>query len=141
MPHIHAGVVRASSTAHRSAPRTILGFAGSVLAILLFGGAAIVWAVAESTSSGYLVPVVVGVVLFVGVVIIAAVMYTAYKDPTRLMLGEVSAHDFLEYQRWITLGDSVSGETQEQIIELVQPQREIGPAAETPPPPTSEEEE
>lgn len=105
----------AFTTARYQAPKTVLGFFAIVLAILVTGVAAVVAILARNSTVTYLI---VPILVFAGIVVIGVlvgVFVTAWKDPTILMLGQVSGEIFVENRR-LKLGDSVAGE-QTVVIE------------------------
>lgn len=107
-------LVRGSLSGEYSSPKTILGFFALVVGIV---AAAVVGGVAVLATDAALHHLIVPVLIFFGVLVVAvliAVLSIALRDPTKLQLGEVSAREFIEYQR-LTLGDSMAGESVENV--------------------------
>ena len=99
----------AVTSANYRAPKTILGFFAIVLGILASSTVVVVGILVH-------VPVlhrlVIPVLLFAAAILVAAlagVLLTAWKDPTILMLGQVTGEVYLANRR-LTLGDSTAGE-------------------------------
>jgi hypothetical protein len=92
-----ASQVLGTSTGY-AAPRTILGFFGIVLLLVVSGGVAAIGFLARHSALYYLIPdVLLGVVLF-AVLEFVAVIAVALTDPTRLMLGQITGGEFIEAQ-------------------------------------------
>ena len=121
--------MQAAALAFR-APKTVLGFFAIVLGIVV-AGASVALGIFSRTPA--LHNLITPILLFVAVLIVAllvGVFITAWKDPTVLMLGEISGEAFIE-NRKLTLGDSVFGETRENIqvaVASANAQRSLGPA-------------
>lgn len=96
------------------APKTILGFFAFTLGSLAIGAAVVIKALVGAPAlHGLIVPILLFVaVLILGV--LGGVFITAWKDPTILMLGEVSDEAFIENRR-LSLGDSIRGDQTEEI--------------------------
>lgn len=114
-----AGIRQAANTLTRATsrqPKTILGFVAIALGIVCaFSGTAVVALSRVSTLHWLILPIIVAVVVIV-VAVLVVVFVIAWKDPTKVMLGEVTAEEFIQYQR-LSLGDSESGERATTIIE------------------------
>jgi len=103
-------------TASYKSPKTILGFFAIVVGILVTGASVVVGLLARFDS---LHPFIPWILIFAAIVIVAVlvgVFVTAWKDPTVLMLGQISGQDYIE-NRKLALGDSSSGEYYEIIPE------------------------
>lgn len=103
-------------------PKTVLGFFAIVLAILGTTGSAIVGLLSRTEPLHSAVPWVLAFLGFVFLGTLVGVFVTAWRDPTILMLGQVSGEDYLANRR-LTLGDSDEGEyidvsrvTQSEVI-------------------------
>jgi hypothetical protein len=91
------------------APKTIVGFFAVGLGIVASTTVLVIAILARVPALHRLI---VPVLLFMGGVSLAAlgaVLLTAWKDPTILMLGQVSGEVYLANRR-LTLGDSTGGE-------------------------------
>lgn len=97
-------------------PKTVLGFFAIVLGIVAMSAAGVIAAIVGTPAlHGLIVPIL----LFAGVLIVAVlvgVFLTAWRDPTVLMLGEVTGETFVEHRR-LTLGDSTRGD-QEEVFQI-----------------------
>jgi hypothetical protein len=114
MGRIHEAA-EALTTATYRAPKTILGFFAIVLGILVSGAAIIIGVLAGSAELRHLV---LPILIFAGgvlLVVLIGVFVTAWKDPTILMLGQVTGEVFIENRR-LTLGDSNIGEIKETVL-------------------------
>ena len=101
--------------ARYKSPKTILGFFAILIGIL---GTTTVISVGVLARYPELHPLISDVLIFfasVFLLTLIGVFLTAWKDPSILMLGEVSGEIFLEYKK-LTLGDSVAGERVEKFI-------------------------
>jgi len=97
-----------------SAPKTVLGFYAGVLALLELGVVSAIAVLATQKELRHLVPWVLGFGALVLVALVAVVVAINIRAPMKLQLGQVSAHDLIEYER-ITLGDSVAGDYVEEL--------------------------
>ncbi len=68
-----------------------------------------------TTKESGLVIYVLGFIAVITVVLGASVLVITWKDPSRLMLGEVTGREFTAIQT-LRMGDNVSGERAERII-------------------------
>lgn len=101
---------RAVATADYRTPKTILGFFALVVAVLSSSTVVVIGILAGTPAlHGLIIPVLL---LLTGIAIsaIGGVIATAWKDPTILMLGQVSGEVYIANRR-LTLGDSASGDT------------------------------
>ena len=99
----------AVTSANYRSPKTILGFFAVVLSVL---ASATVVVVAILAGEPKLHRLIVPVLAFVGTVVVsslASVLLTAWKDPTILMLGQVTGEIYIA-NRKLSLGDSGAGE-------------------------------
>ncbi|MCH4813426.1 hypothetical protein [Vreelandella neptunia] len=90
-------------------PKTILGFFAIVVGILIAGTSAVIGLLSRVESLHTYIPWILLFAAFVVVTVLVGVFVTAWKDPTVLMLGQISGHDYIENKK-LTLGDSNSGE-------------------------------
>ncbi|HYI12667.1 MAG TPA: hypothetical protein VEK57_26690 [Thermoanaerobaculia bacterium] len=101
---------RAVTTANYRAPKTILGFFALTVAILSSSTVVVIGILARVAAlHGLIIPVLV---LLAGIAAAAlgGVIVTAWKDPTILMLGQVSGEIYIA-NRKLTLGDSATGDS------------------------------
>jgi hypothetical protein len=114
MPPIHQ-LTHAIRTGEYRSPRTVLGFfagmVGIAATVLIF----VIWLLEKSANLRYLIPIVLTVFLAIFLFVLVGVMLIALKDPSKLMLGQISGRDYAEIQR-VTLGDSRSGEHVENVM-------------------------
>lgn len=104
----------AVTSANYRSPKTILGFFAIVLSVL---ASATVLVVAIFARDPKLHPLIMPVILFLAAVIVsslASVLLTAWKDPTILLLGQVTGEIYIA-NRKLTLGDSGAGEFAQPI--------------------------
>jgi hypothetical protein len=101
-------ITRAHSATEHSEPKTVLGF---FLAFFAIFAASIVGIVVALVSTGHaeLAAVVLAVGFVTAAWILIWVARTHTRNPTALMLGHVTARDYLAVQQW-TAGDSTVGE-------------------------------
>jgi hypothetical protein len=100
-------VVHAVRGGEYRAPRTILAFLGSIVAITAAMVVGLSFALSGSASLHF---VIIGAAVFVVILICVAVgivVIFAWKNPSKLLLGQVSAKDYIAIQ---TMGDDVYGE-------------------------------
>src|SRR5688572_24618872 len=95
------------TTKHTRQPRTILSFCAAIIGLVLAAAVAIVLALAANDASTYLIPVVLIVAAVIVVAIILGVLLMAVKDPSKLMLGQVTGDEFIRVQQQVMLGDSI----------------------------------
>lgn len=99
---------RAVTTANYRAPKTILGFFALVVAIL--SSSTVIGILARVAAlHGLIIPVLL-LLAGIAAAAIAGVIATAWKDPTILMLGQVSGEIYIA-NRKLTLGDSAAGDS------------------------------
>ncbi|HYI13255.1 MAG TPA: hypothetical protein VEK57_29685 [Thermoanaerobaculia bacterium] len=99
----------AVTSANYRSPKTILGFFAVVLSVLASATVVVVGILAGEPKLHRLI---VPVLTFLGVVIVsslASVLLTAWKDPTILLLGQVTGEIYIA-NRKLSLGDSGAGE-------------------------------
>lgn len=92
-----------------SKPKTILGFFAIVLAILGTTCSIIIGVMSHSKELHIFIPWILGFLAIIFVATLVGVFITAWKDPTILMLGQVTGQDYITNRR-LTLGDSEQGE-------------------------------
>jgi hypothetical protein len=95
------------SAATYAAPRTILGFFGVVLLLVVSGAVTAIGLLAGHKNLDYLIPgIALGAVSFAALEFLT-VVFMALRDPTTLMLGQITGPDWLAHRR-LMLGDSLS---------------------------------
>jgi hypothetical protein len=112
-------VFKAIQSRQSSNPKTVLGFYGAVLAVILGGCVAAVWVLAVTHTMTSLIPWIfgAGAIVFVGLLITVVVINLV--DPSKLMLGQISGIEYSEIQR-ARLGDSLKGEREVVLIHGVE---------------------
>src|SRR5262249_9474047 len=103
------------TTARYRSPKTILGFFSVVMAIYATWPVVIVDVRSRNQALPHLIA---PILVFPGALflaVLAGILITAWKDPTILMLGEVSGEVFIQ-NRKLTLGDSTAGEFTELVV-------------------------
>ena len=106
--------IESISRRESSAPKTILGFLLGMYGVLIAASAAVILGLVASDSSE-LVVYVLGFGALVTVALGAAVIVIAWKDPSRLMLGQVSAREYANIRR-LHLGDDKQGDQPTRVI-------------------------
>jgi hypothetical protein len=98
-------------------PKTVLGFLATVVGIAVVGCTAAGTALLLNDKVLWLVPIVFafGALLVVGVLV--GVFLILFKDPSKLLLTQLSGTEYLDIQRGLVLGDSASGE---QVVHVPQ---------------------
>jgi uncharacterized transporter YbjL len=104
-----------------SAPKTILGFLGTIYLLGVSFALGAIVALASSGREVWLIPVVILLVVVGTVSLIWSVLHLAQKDPTPLVVGQMTGGDFTAHQKMLKMGDSTTGELIEQpgIIDVV----------------------
>jgi hypothetical protein len=101
---------RAMTAANYRAPKTILGFFALVVAILSSSTVVVIGIIARVPAlHGLIIPVLL-LLAGIAAAAIGGVIATAWKDPTILMLGQVSGEIYIA-NRKLTLGDSTTGDS------------------------------
>jgi hypothetical protein len=90
-----------------ASPKTILGFLASIAAICAAVVVGLAFALAGTSSLHYLIVGFAGFLLVLICVVVGIVVTFAWKDPSKLQLGQVSAKDYIAIQ---TMGDDTYGE-------------------------------
>ena len=108
--------VQAVASRESAAPRTILAFLLGMYTVLLTCAVGTVVALASTDSSGA-IPYVLGFVALITVALSIAILVITWKDPTRLMLGQITGREYAAIRRELTYGDDLSGERRATIIE------------------------
>ena len=98
----------------RSTPKTILGFLAGVTLIIVAGSVAAVVAFAGKSAATSYIPYVLGFDALLVLIVVVAVLTFAWKDPTRLLVGQSNTQDLIAY-RDVNLGDSASGVRRETL--------------------------
>jgi hypothetical protein len=101
-----AGIVRT--------PKTVLGFFALLIGILFVSATWVIRILASRIELHYLIIPVLVFLAAILVLVLVGVFVTAWRDPTILMLGQVTGEVYLQYRR-LVLGDSASGEFIEDI--------------------------
>jgi hypothetical protein len=114
MPPIHQ-LTHAVRRGEFKSPKTVLGFFAGMVGIAASVMVLTIWLVERTASLRYIVPSVLIAFLAIFLLVLISVMVIALKDPSKLMLGQISGRDYAEIQK-ITLGDSSSGERVERMI-------------------------
>lgn len=111
-------VVRAFRSGERTSPKTVLGFLAIMVSILATASIFSVWLLSSKPNLYYLIPIVLIVFVILFILVISAVLLIGWKDPSKLMLGQITGRDYALIQR-LTLGDSNAGErVQDVIVEI-----------------------
>lgn len=100
--------IESVSRRESSAPRTILGFLLGMYAALIAASAAVLVALAASDSAHF-IPFVLGFDALVTLGLGVAIIVIAWKDPSRLMLGQITAREYANIRR-LHLGDDKWGD-------------------------------
>jgi hypothetical protein len=108
-------VMRAIRSGERSAPKTVLGFLVIMTSILGSASTFAFWFFSGETALHYMVPIVFVVFIILFVTIVGAVLLICWKDPSKLMLGQITGREFALIQQ-LTLGDSNAGERIADVI-------------------------
>ena len=107
--------MRAVRGGERTSPKTVLGFLAIMVSILASATVFSVLFLSEKSKLYYLIPIVLMVFIVVFVLITGAVLLIGWKDPSKLMLGQITGRDYALIQR-LTLGDSNAGERVDNVI-------------------------
>lgn len=91
-------------------PKTILGFLGAVYLLAVSFALGTIVALASSGKVIWLIPVILLLVVVGTVALIWAVLKLAGKDPTPLVLGQISGGDYIAHKQLLKRGDSAAGE-------------------------------
>jgi hypothetical protein len=106
--------VESISQRQSSSPRTILGFLLGMYGALIGGSAAVIIGLVASSSDEY-IPFVLAFAALVTLALGCAVIIIAWKDPSRLMLGQVTASEYATIRR-LHLGDDKQGEHVGRVV-------------------------
>src|SRR5687768_9221322 len=101
---------RVVAAANYRAPKTILGFFALVVAILSSSTVVVIGIIAHVPALHRLIIPVLLLLAAIAAAAIGGVIVTAWKDPTILMLGEISGRIYIANRR-LTLGDSALGDS------------------------------
>lgn len=117
-----------------ASPKSVLGFYGVVIAVTMSAAVGASTALLWSGRSVYLVPWILGIAFLFVAAVVAAVVFTSRRDPSKLMLTHVTGTEYTAIQQQTVLGDSAAGERLASLnpvpVELVAPEPErppIGP--------------
>jgi hypothetical protein len=113
MPPVHQ-FTRAIRSGEYKSPKTVLGFFAGMIGIAATVLISAIWLLERTPSLRYLVPITLVVFLMIFLFVLISVLVITMKDPSRLMLGQISGRDYAEIQK-VTLGDSSSGERVESV--------------------------
>ena len=120
-------ITRAVASRQTVNPRTVLAFYGTVLG-LTFGAILGAVAILASTDTAtYLIPWLLGFGGIILVLLLVAVFVVTLKDPSKLMLGQITGTEYAAIHRAI-LGSSSTGEH----LALIEDERLLVPATGTP---------
>jgi hypothetical protein len=121
------GVEAITSASYRT-PKTVLGFFAIIVGLVIAGASTVIAVFSRQTD---LYALIVPVLVFVGFVVLAVlggIFVTAWKDPTILMLGQVTGDIYIQNRR-LTLGDSTAGEFTEEIAPMGDQMKVLQPMA------------
>jgi hypothetical protein len=113
MPPVHQ-FTRAIRSGEYKSPKTVLGFFAGMIGIAATVLISAVWLLERTPSLRYLIPIALALFLMVFLFVLIIVVVITMKDPSKLMLGQISGRDYAEIQK-VTLGDSSSGERVESV--------------------------
>jgi hypothetical protein len=97
-----------------STPRTILGFLLGMYGVLVAASVTTILGLAASDSSGA-IPYVLAFIALITIALGVSVIAIAWKDPSRLMLGQVTASEYANI-RQLHLGDDKRGERAVSVV-------------------------
>jgi hypothetical protein len=86
-----------------------------MISILASAAIFITWICSSVISLHYLIPIVLVVFGVIFIAIIAVVLTFSWKDPSKLMLGQITGREYAVIQR-LTLGDSNAGEHIDNLV-------------------------
>ena len=110
MPIVNDATEAITSASYRS-PKTVLAFFAVIVGVLVSGAVITVAAVARFVELHYLIVPILSFTACVVLLVLVCVFVTAWKDPTILMLGQVTGDIYIQ-NRKLTLGDSTVGDIQ-----------------------------
>ena len=96
-------------------PRTVLGFYATIVALLLTASVGASAVLASTKTATWLIP---WVLVFIGILIVAliiGVFVINYRDPSKLMLGQITGSEYAVINSAI-LGDSQAGERLQLLL-------------------------
>ncbi|MEE6273333.1 hypothetical protein V2J56_08230 [Georgenia sp. MJ206] len=124
-------IVAAVGSKQTSNPKTVLAFYATVLGIVLAGTISAVGVLAWTDTATELIPWVLLVGWSTALAIVAGVYRLNSKDPSRLMLGQITGTEYAAIHS-TTLGDSTRGEREAIVGAGVPLQALEGAVVETP---------
>ena len=105
----------ATRTGEYSRPRTALAFLSILVATIVGGAVGAVAILAREPDLRWGIPWVLGFAAFVAVATLITVLVLLIRDPTVLLLGQVTGREFLAH-RVLTMGDNITGEHIEHVV-------------------------
>lgn len=91
-------------------PKTVLGFYATILGLLFAGVVGIVSVLAATDTSTFLIPWLLGFAGTFLLLLMLGVFIVSLRDPSRLLLTQVSGTEYVAIQTQTVLGDSLTGE-------------------------------
>jgi hypothetical protein len=98
VPVVNEAIRRVSQSRSQN-PKTILAFYATVLGLTLTADVAVVAVLASTDVLTGLIPWLLGFAGLMSLALMVAVFVIALKDPSKLMLGQVSGTEYVEIQR------------------------------------------
>lgn len=92
------GVTQGIRHRRNESPRTVLAFAATVLGLALAGDVGAVGVLAGTGVSTYLIPWLLGFAALLVVALLVTVFLIALRDPSKLMLGQVTGTEYVKIQ-------------------------------------------
>jgi hypothetical protein len=113
MPFLNQAIeaVRARES---SSPRTILGVLLAIYGVLISGSVVVVIAMVGSDSDGP-IPWILLFDALITMALGAAILVITWKDPSRLMLGQLTGREYESIRR-LHVGDDKAGEHQKPVV-------------------------
>jgi hypothetical protein len=121
------GAIEAIRSKQSTAPRTVLGFVIGMFSVVTVAAVGVTYALVDSGSSS-LVPYVLAFIGLLAVGLIVAVLAIAWKDTSRLMLGQITGSEYESIRR-LTMGNSSTGERTVLLDEPVPQHKEADSAS------------
>jgi hypothetical protein len=108
-------LTRAFRSGERTSPKTVLGFLAIMTSILASAAVLVAWLCSGSSSLHYLIPIILIIFIVIFIAIVVVVLVISWKDPSKLMLGQITGREYVAIQR-LTLGDSNAGEHIDSLV-------------------------
>ena len=83
----------------RQTPKTIVGFCSIMTGIGITGALGLVLVLAGTQTHLWMIPYLSGFILLLPILVLAVVLNLAARDPSKLMLGQVTGTEYAEIQR------------------------------------------